>query len=72
MTDKLDGQDAVSNHPMQVGTIGQHALNDHMNDINDFSWDDMFCNHLNEVRTSLISIHLGFVCESLIGSKDCI
>ncbi|XBI04873.1 hypothetical protein VPH35_133100 [Triticum aestivum] len=47
MTDKLDGQDAVSNHPMQMGTIGQHALNDQFNDINDFSWDDFFLNPLD-------------------------
>ncbi|VAI93677.1 unnamed protein product [Triticum turgidum subsp. durum] len=47
ITDKLDGGDAVSNHPMQVGTIGQHALNDQFNDINDFSWDDFFLNPLD-------------------------
>nr|XP_020198970.1 two-component response regulator ORR24-like isoform X1 [Aegilops tauschii subsp. strangulata] len=47
ITDKLDGGDAVSNHPMQVGTIGQHALNDQFNDIKDFSWDDLFLNPLD-------------------------
>ncbi|VAI93679.1 unnamed protein product [Triticum turgidum subsp. durum] len=47
MTDKLDGRDAVSNHPMQVGTIGQHALNDQFNDINHFSWDDFLLNPLD-------------------------
>ena len=65
MTDKLDGQDAVSNHPMQMGTIGQHALNDQFNDINDFSWDDFFLNPLDAVSTFLVGFYLGIGYELL-------
>ena len=66
VTPKLDADDTAGIDHAQEGIV------DRMNDINGFSWDDMFCNHLNEVRTSLFGRQRGCACESLMGSNDCI
>ena len=61
VTTKLDAGDTAGIDHAQEGIV------DRMNDVNDFSWDDMFCNPPNEVRTSFIGLFLGFACELLIG-----
>ena len=61
VTHNLDGRDTAGIDHAKEGIVDQHALNDHMNDINDFSWVE------NEIRTSFIGLFLGFACELLIG-----
>ena len=63
MTHKLDSGDTYGIHYAQEGIVDQHALNGRMNHINDFSWDEIFYNPPNKVRTSLVGLYIGFAYE---------